>query len=216
MRAVIVVAVIFAILHFGLRYWVTPKFGEDVKARFVERLKYIPSFKAPGDKDGQQDSEAALNEANFAAWLAKTGQSGQPARLRISGAVASRYPVSLRPGKFAGHGLASFGRAGRSVFGLAGLGVVAVSDRLNGVRSFGRYSADSIADRALTFEWRDLSGVERFHQRQARHRGPSLPLKSSCSCWDTRRHVSVLSARKTSARPKSVLRLPVSPTLFRR
>ena len=71
MRAVIVVAVIFAILHFGLRYWVTPKFGEDVKARFVERLKYIPSFKAPGDKDGQQDSEAALNEANFAAWLAK-------------------------------------------------------------------------------------------------------------------------------------------------
>ena len=67
MRAVIVVAVIFAILHFGLKYWVTPKFGDDVKARFVERLKYIPSFKVPGSPD----SEAALNEANFATWLAK-------------------------------------------------------------------------------------------------------------------------------------------------
>lgn len=73
MRAVIVVAVIFAVLHFGLRYWVAPNFGEDVKARFVERLKYIPSFKAPGDQDGGQGSEAALSEANFAAWLAKPG-----------------------------------------------------------------------------------------------------------------------------------------------
>jgi hypothetical protein len=54
-------------LHFGLKYWVTPKFGEDVKARFVERLKYIPSFKTPGSPD----SEAALTEASFAAWLAK-------------------------------------------------------------------------------------------------------------------------------------------------
>jgi hypothetical protein len=70
MRAVIVVAFIFAMSHFGLK-WVAPKFGEDVKARFVERLKYIPSFKAPGDKDGQHAGEAALNEANFAAWLAK-------------------------------------------------------------------------------------------------------------------------------------------------
>ncbi len=67
MRAVIVLAVVFAALHFGLKYWVAPKFGDDVKARFVERLKYIPSFKT----SGSTDSEAALNEANFAAWLAK-------------------------------------------------------------------------------------------------------------------------------------------------
>jgi len=73
MRAVIVVAVIFAILHFGLRYWVTPGFGEDVRARFVERMKYIPSFTAQGDQDGQHGNEAALNETNFAAWLAKPG-----------------------------------------------------------------------------------------------------------------------------------------------
>lgn len=66
MRAVIVVAVIFAILHFGLKFWVAPKFGDDVKARFVERLKYIPSFKAPG----APDSAYVMNEANFAAWLA--------------------------------------------------------------------------------------------------------------------------------------------------
>jgi hypothetical protein len=71
MRAVIVLAVVFAALHFGLKYWVAPKFGADVKARFVERLKYIPSFKTPGDQDGERGSEAALNEANFAAWLAK-------------------------------------------------------------------------------------------------------------------------------------------------
>lgn len=60
MRAVIVLAVVFAALHFGLKYWVAPKFGADVEARFVERLKYIPSFKTPGVEDGQQDSKAAF------------------------------------------------------------------------------------------------------------------------------------------------------------
>lgn len=67
MRAVIVLAVVFAILHFGLKYCVTPRFGDDVEARFVERLKYIPSFRTSAG----HDNEAVLNRANFAAWLAK-------------------------------------------------------------------------------------------------------------------------------------------------
>jgi hypothetical protein len=65
MRAVILLAVLVAILHFGLRYYVTPQFGEDVEARFIERSKTIPSIQSrnmPGN-------DGALNEANLALWL---------------------------------------------------------------------------------------------------------------------------------------------------
>jgi hypothetical protein len=65
MRTVIVLAVLVAILHFGLRYYITPQFGEDVEARFIERSEVIPSIQSrqlPGN-------DGSLNEANLAFWL---------------------------------------------------------------------------------------------------------------------------------------------------
>lgn len=65
MRAIIVSAVLVAILHFGLRYYITPQFGEDVEARFIERSKVIPSIQSrqlPGN-------DGSLDEANLALWL---------------------------------------------------------------------------------------------------------------------------------------------------
>src|ERR1700726_1055317 len=65
MRAVILSAVLVAILHFGLRCYITPQFGEDVEARFIERSKVIPSIQSrqlPGN-------DGSLDEANLALWL---------------------------------------------------------------------------------------------------------------------------------------------------
>ena len=135
MRAVIVLAVVFAILHFGLKFWVAPKFGVDVKARFVERLKYIPSFKTPGGQDGRKDDAAALNEANFAAWLAKP--DNRPNRRGYAFPVL--FPLDIlflvALGSLLGMASLASGRTGRRGQGMAGLGLVAVSGRLHGVRS---------------------------------------------------------------------------------
>src|SRR5437879_5018132 len=69
MRAVIILAVLVAILHFGLRYYITPQFGGDVIARFIERGKVIPSIQSrhiPGN-------DGALSEPNLALWLSTPG-----------------------------------------------------------------------------------------------------------------------------------------------
>lgn len=65
MRTVIVLAVLVAILHFGLRFYVTPQLGEDVQARFIERSKFIPSIQAqhlPGN-------DGSLTASNLSLWL---------------------------------------------------------------------------------------------------------------------------------------------------
>jgi hypothetical protein len=54
MRAVIVLMVLTAILHLGLRYYITPQLSRDVRDRFIERGRYIPSLKEQhlSDNDG--------------------------------------------------------------------------------------------------------------------------------------------------------------------
>jgi len=52
MRVRIILAILTAVLHVGLRYYITPPLGEDVKDRFIERDKFIPSLKNGAGQDG--------------------------------------------------------------------------------------------------------------------------------------------------------------------
>src|SRR5262249_10864695 len=65
MRTVIVLAVLVAILHVGLRYYVTAQLGEDVQARFIERSKFIPSIQARHFPE----NDGSLTASNLALWL---------------------------------------------------------------------------------------------------------------------------------------------------
>jgi hypothetical protein len=56
---IIVLFVLTLGLTVVLKFVVTPKYGEDVQARFIERIKYIPSQKP-----------ALLTQQNLAKWLA--------------------------------------------------------------------------------------------------------------------------------------------------
>jgi hypothetical protein len=65
MRVIIVLAVLTALLHLGLRYYITPQFGQDVRDRFIERRKYIPSL-----KDQQlKDNDGPLTVSNLSLWI---------------------------------------------------------------------------------------------------------------------------------------------------
>jgi hypothetical protein len=66
MRALIVLAILVAILQFGLKYFVTPPYGEDVTGRFIERSKFIPSIKA----QKLAGNDGTFNISNLALWLA--------------------------------------------------------------------------------------------------------------------------------------------------
>jgi hypothetical protein len=66
MRALIVLAILVAVLFFGLRHFIAPLYGPDVRERFIEASKSIPSIKEkklPGN-------DGAYNLSNFALWLA--------------------------------------------------------------------------------------------------------------------------------------------------
>ena len=65
MRALIVLAIAVAVLHFGLQY-VAASYGNDVKARFIEHGKYIPSIHA----QNLPRNDGAYNLSNFTLWLA--------------------------------------------------------------------------------------------------------------------------------------------------
>ncbi|RXH38731.1 hypothetical protein XH99_00270 [Bradyrhizobium nanningense] len=60
----IVLAILTAVLHFGLRYYITPPLGEDVKDRFIERDKFIPSLKNGAGQDGGK-----LTATNLRQWI---------------------------------------------------------------------------------------------------------------------------------------------------
>jgi len=65
MRAIIVLAVVTAALHLGLRYCVAPPFGRDVQDRFIERDKYIPSLR----DQRLPDNDGALTAPNLLRWI---------------------------------------------------------------------------------------------------------------------------------------------------
>ncbi|KRR13315.1 hypothetical protein CQ12_09235 [Bradyrhizobium jicamae] len=74
------IVILFALtlaLNLALKFFVAPRYGKDVAARFLEHLKYIPS------------QDEALSQASLARWLADKTQSGA-----ISGYV---FPVLLFP-----------------------------------------------------------------------------------------------------------------------
>src|SRR5665213_837160 len=65
MRAVIVLTVLTAILHLGLRNYITPQFGQDVLDRFIERDKYISSLK----QQNLKDNDGRLTASNLLLWI---------------------------------------------------------------------------------------------------------------------------------------------------
>jgi hypothetical protein len=65
MRAIIVLAIVTAVLHLSLRYYVVPQFGRDVQDRFIERDKYIPSLR----DQHLPDNDGALTAANLLRWI---------------------------------------------------------------------------------------------------------------------------------------------------
>lgn len=71
MRVIVILALVTAVLNIGLRYYVTPPLGEDVKDRFIEQNKYIPSLK---NQAGQAD-DGKLTTTNLQHW------SNDPANL---------------------------------------------------------------------------------------------------------------------------------------
>ncbi|WOH63638.1 hypothetical protein [Bradyrhizobium sp. BWA-3-5] len=61
------IVILFALtlaLNLAVRFFVAPRYGKDVAARFLEHLKYIPS------------QNEALSHASLARWLADKTQSG--------------------------------------------------------------------------------------------------------------------------------------------
>ncbi|OCK59868.1 hypothetical protein [Bradyrhizobium sp. LMTR 3] len=61
------IVILFALtlaLNLALKFFVAPRYGKDVAARFLEHLKYIPS------------QNEALSQASLARWLADKTQSG--------------------------------------------------------------------------------------------------------------------------------------------
>ncbi len=79
MAKIIVLAVLTAALTLALKFVVAPRYGTDVGARFLERLKYIPSRSEP------------LSEVSLARWLADKTQSEA-----ISGyVVAVLFPLDI-------------------------------------------------------------------------------------------------------------------------
>jgi hypothetical protein len=65
MRAVIVLMVLTVILHLGLRYYITPQFSQDVRDRFIERGRYIPSLKGQHLKN----NDGRLTASNLLLWI---------------------------------------------------------------------------------------------------------------------------------------------------
>ena len=59
MRTIIVLFAFTCGLFLILRFAITPKYGEDVESRFIERIRYIPSQKPE-----------LLTQSNLAKWLA--------------------------------------------------------------------------------------------------------------------------------------------------
>jgi hypothetical protein len=58
LRTIVSLSLLTVVLTLALKFFVAPRYGEDVGARFLERLNYIPS------------QRAILSKATLASWLA--------------------------------------------------------------------------------------------------------------------------------------------------